>query len=81
MLPLVFFFTALFSIQGDSRVIMSLTKFVMQPTLHLHLLCGFVEKYTGDSTRNNEPDQILDATNITFPIESDLVELVTMNRR
>jgi hypothetical protein len=24
-------------IQGDSLVIMSLTKFVMQPTLHLHL--------------------------------------------
>jgi hypothetical protein len=31
-------------IQGDSRVIMSLTKFVMQPTLHVPLLCGF-KKY------------------------------------
>jgi hypothetical protein len=37
-----FFYTALFSIHSDSRVIMSLTKFVMQPTLHLHLLCGKV---------------------------------------
>jgi hypothetical protein len=32
-------------VQGDSRVIMSLTKFVMQPTLHLHRLCGFKKKY------------------------------------
>jgi hypothetical protein len=29
----------------DSRVIMSLTKFVMQPTLHLHRLCGFKKIY------------------------------------
>jgi hypothetical protein len=28
-------------LQGDSRGIMSLTKFVMQPTLLLHRLCGF----------------------------------------
>jgi hypothetical protein len=32
-------------VQGDSRVIMSLTKFVMQPTLHLHRLCGFKKIY------------------------------------
>jgi hypothetical protein len=33
-----------FHIQGDSRVIMSLTKFVMQPTLHFYGLCEF-KKY------------------------------------
>jgi hypothetical protein len=32
--------TKVVSIQGDSRVIMSLTKFLMQPILHLHRLCG-----------------------------------------
>jgi hypothetical protein len=31
-------------IQGDSLVIMNLTKIVMQPTLHLDRLCGF-KKY------------------------------------
>jgi hypothetical protein len=31
-------------LQGDSRVIMGLTKFVMQLTLHLHRLCG-LKKY------------------------------------
>jgi hypothetical protein len=33
------------NIQGDSRVIMSLTKFVMQPTIHVFhiLLCVFID--------------------------------------
>jgi hypothetical protein len=35
--------TKVVSIQGDSRVIMSLTKFLMQPILHLHRLCGFTK--------------------------------------
>jgi hypothetical protein len=41
--PLISFFVD-HSIEGDSRVIMSLTKFVMHATLHLHRLCGF-KKY------------------------------------
>jgi hypothetical protein len=40
-----FVMTNILIIQGDSRVLMSLTKFAMQPTLHLHQLCRF-KKYT-----------------------------------
>jgi hypothetical protein len=33
------------NIQGDLGVIMNLTKFVMQPSLHLHPFCGFKKIY------------------------------------
>jgi hypothetical protein len=39
-----FVMTNILIIQGHSRVLMSLTKFAMQPTLHLHQLCIF-KKY------------------------------------
>jgi hypothetical protein len=36
------------------RAIMSLTKFVMQPTLHLHRLCGFKEIQVSQKWRTKD---------------------------